>query len=59
MVTMPKVDPETGEPMTDDPEAEAKDQRGGKQGHDLQDGANPTGSPTSTTEWDTPEKPNA
>lgn len=56
---MPKIDPDSGEPMTDDPGAEAKDERGGKQGHDLQDGANPTGSPTSTTEWDSPEKPNA
>ena len=56
---MPKVDPETGEPMTDAPGAEAKDERGGKQGSDLQDGANPTGSPSSTHEVDATEKPSA
>ncbi len=41
---MPKVDPDSGEMMTDDPELESDGERGGKTGADLPDGANPTGS---------------
>ncbi len=43
--------------MSDDPDAGSKQQRGGKSGDDLQEGANPTGSPSSTRDWDTPESP--
>ena len=42
---MPQVDPDTGEPMTDAPEVEDPEQRGGKQeGDPGMEGAKPEGS---------------
>jgi hypothetical protein len=41
---MPKVDPETHEPMSDAPDQESAELRGGKGIDDLPPGANPTGS---------------
>jgi hypothetical protein len=41
---MPKVDPETHQPLSDAPDQEADELRGGKGRDDLADGANPTGS---------------
>lgn len=41
---MPKVDPDTNEPMTDAPDVEDADQRGGKvEGDEGMEGAKPTG----------------
>ncbi|HVM06749.1 MAG TPA: hypothetical protein VM242_16450 [Acidimicrobiales bacterium] len=41
---MPKVDPETHEPMTDDPAAADPEARGGKrEGDEGMEGAKPTG----------------
>lgn len=41
---MPKVDPDTKQPITDDPMAEDPDQRGGRQeGDEGMEGATPTG----------------
>lgn len=41
---MPKVDPETHEPMTDDPNVEDPDQRGGKsEGEPGMEDAKPSG----------------
>lgn len=41
---MPKVDPNTHEPMTDDPEVEDPEQRGGKrEGDPGMEDAKPTG----------------
>lgn len=41
---MPKVNPDSGEMMSDDPELESDSERGGKKGGDVPEGANPTGS---------------
>ena len=41
---MPKVDPDTKQPMTDSPEVEDADQRGGKmEGDEGMEGAKPEG----------------
>ena len=41
---MPKVDPDSGQPMTDDPMAEDPDQRGGREeGDEGMEGAKSTG----------------
>lgn len=45
---MPKVDPDSGDMMSDDPELESDSERGGKQGGDVPEGANPTGSEGAT-----------
>ena len=49
---MPKVNPETGEPMSDAPDM-PEDQRGGKQEVDLGSDVNPTGSDAPTQEGKT------
>lgn len=41
---MPKVDPDSGEMMSDDPEEAPFDAQGGKRDEDLPKEANPTGS---------------
>ena len=41
---MPKVDPETNEPMSDAPDQDSADVRGGKGREEMPTGANPTGS---------------
>lgn len=41
---MPKVDPDTKQPITDDPMADDPDQRGGRrEGDEGMEGATPTG----------------
>lgn len=41
---MPKVDPDTKQPITDDPEIDDPEQRGGKaEGDEGMEGAKPTG----------------
>ena len=41
---MPKVDPETHQPLSDAPDQASDDLRGGRGRDDTKDGANPTGS---------------
>ncbi len=41
---MPKVDPDSGEMLSDDPDLESDSERGGKTAGDLPEGSNPTGS---------------
>lgn len=43
-MTMPKVDPETNEPMSDAPTQDSDDVRGGKGRDEMPAGINPTGS---------------
>jgi len=47
---MPKINPETGEPMTDDPSVASAEEQGGKRERDgnLPEGSNPTGSDAPT-----------
>lgn len=52
---MPKVDPDSGEMMSDDPESGSDSERGGKQGADLPEGANPQGSDSVTQQGRTPD----
>lgn len=42
--TMPKVDPETNEPMSDAPTQDSDDVRGGKRREEMPSDINPTGS---------------
>jgi hypothetical protein len=51
---MPKVNPETGEMMSDDPDLESDDLRGGREGGDVP-GANPTGSEGTTQQPASPD----
>ncbi len=52
---MPKVDPDSGDMMSDDPNLESDGERGGKQGADLPEGANPMGSDSAASEAMSPD----
>lgn len=56
---MPKVDPDSGEMMSDHPGLDSDNERGGKTAGDLPDGANPTGSDTASQQGrsGSPDKP--
>ncbi len=57
---MPKVDPDSGDMLSDDPDLASDSERGGKSGADAPKGANPTGSDGATQQGqghDTSEGP--